>query len=460
MNDSVASDALVIPSSTGRPAGGFCRLGLGVLALEHARCGRPARRSGNACRRRRLISTLRSIWRMIVSMCLSLIVHALQAVDLLDFVDQVVGQGSTPSRRRMSCGRASPSIGSPFSTCRPPNTITLATSGWSSSRCRPDPDQALLALVSLPKSRPRRSISAMIAGSLGLRASNRSATRGRPPVMSRVLGSCAGYWRRRRRPTSAPSWATSMVPADSDAGRSVPGSSSGPSLVLDADRAGRSGRCGCRLGIDHDGRAGPVRPSAPARDAVSKSVKRTDAPSFDTIGWVCGSQAVVASPDGRAVLTVDGARRRAPCGARARGRARRSPTIRPNATRPPGVPVGCLHGLEVVELQRATLWSDLHGVHGGGRGDAAGVEGAHGQLRARLADRLGGDDADRLADVHQVTARQVASVAASNTPNGGRAGDGRTHLHRPDAGVLSSRSTSHRPGGCCASRSDVVVAGR
>jgi hypothetical protein len=31
-------------------------------------------------------------------------------------------------------------------------------------------------------------------------------------------------------------------------------------------------------------------------------------------------------------------------------------------------------------------------------GDAAGVERPHGQLRARLADRLGGDDADRVAD--------------------------------------------------------------
>ena len=32
-------------------------------------------------------------------------------------------------------------------------------------------------------------------------------------------------------------------------------------------------------------------------------------------------------------------------------------------------------------------------------GDAAGVERPHGELRAGLADRLGGDDADRLADL-------------------------------------------------------------
>ena len=44
-------------------------------------------------------------------------------------------------------------------------------------------------------------------------------------------------------------------------------------------------------------------------------------------------------------------------------------------------------------------------------GDAAGVERPHGQLRARLADRLGGDDADGLTDADQVAGGQVAAVA-------------------------------------------------
>ena len=39
------------------------------------------------------------------------------------------------------------------------------------------------------------------------------------------------------------------------------------------------------------------------------------------------------------------------------------------------------------------------------------VERAHRELRARLADRLSGDDADRLADVDPVAAREVAAVA-------------------------------------------------
>ena len=46
-------------------------------------------------------------------------------------------------------------------------------------------------------------------------------------------------------------------------------------------------------------------------------------------------------------------------------------------------------------------------------GDTAGVERPHRQLRAGLADRLGGDDADRLADADQLAGRQVAAVAGA-----------------------------------------------
>ena len=42
---------------------------------------------------------------------------------------------------------------------------------------------------------------------------------------------------------------------------------------------------------------------------------------------------------------------------------------------------------------------------------AADVEGPHRQLGARLADRLGGDDADRFADVDRRTAGEVTPVA-------------------------------------------------
>src|SRR3546814_20409514 len=42
---------------------------------------------------------------------------------------------------------------------------------------------------------------------------------------------------------------------------------------------------------------------------------------------------------------------------------------------------------------------------------AADVEGPHRQLGAGFADRLGGDHADRLADVHRRPARPVAAIA-------------------------------------------------
>ena len=45
-------------------------------------------------------------------------------------------------------------------------------------------------------------------------------------------------------------------------------------------------------------------------------------------------------------------------------------------------------------------------------GDAAGVERTHGELRARLADRLGGDDADGQAFLDQLAGGQVHAVAA------------------------------------------------
>ena len=44
-------------------------------------------------------------------------------------------------------------------------------------------------------------------------------------------------------------------------------------------------------------------------------------------------------------------------------------------------------------------------------GDTAGVEGPHGELRAGLADGLGGDDADRLALVDELAGGEHRAVA-------------------------------------------------
>ena len=65
---------------------------------------------------------------------------------------------------------------------------------------------------------------------------------------------------------------------------------------------------------------------------------------------------------------------------------------------------------------------------------AADVEGAHGELRARLADRLRRDDADGLAHIDGRAAREVAAVALGADAVLGLAGEHRADLHFLNAG--------------------------
>ena len=67
---------------------------------------------------------------------------------------------------------------------------------------------------------------------------------------------------------------------------------------------------------------------------------------------------------------------------------------------------------------------------------AADVEGTHRQLRARLADRLRGNDAHRLADVDQRTTAQIAAVALRAQAVARIAGQRRAHLDFVDAARL------------------------
>src|SRR5690606_4543211 len=61
---------------------------------------------------------------------------------------------------------------------------------------------------------------------------------------------------------------------------------------------------------------------------------------------------------------------------------------------------------------------------------ATDVERAHGELGARLADRLGGDDAYRLADIDRRTASEVAAVAGGAAALAKVAGKRRADAHR------------------------------
>src|SRR4029079_18876441 len=67
---------------------------------------------------------------------------------------------------------------------------------------------------------------------------------------------------------------------------------------------------------------------------------------------------------------------------------------------------------------------------------ATDVERAHRELRARLADRLRGDDADREAEFDELARRQVAAVALGAAAAARRAGEDRTNADLLDPGFL------------------------
>ena len=70
------------------------------------------------------------------------------------------------------------------------------------------------------------------------------------------------------------------------------------------------------------------------------------------------------------------------------------------------------------------------------RGHAADVEGAHGELGARLADRLGGDDADGHALLDEVAGGQVHAVAEPADAQRGLAGHRAADLDLLDLHLL------------------------
>src|SRR5207237_974944 len=72
----------------------------------------------------------------------------------------------------------------------------------------------------------------------------------------------------------------------------------------------------------------------------------------------------------------------------------------------------------------------------GSVGSSADVEGAHRELRAGLADRLRGDDANGLADADEPAARQIAPVALSAHAVARLTRDRRAHVDLVHALVL------------------------
>ena len=82
-------------------------------------------------------------------------------------------------------------------------------------------------------------------------------------------------------------------------------------------------------------------------------------------------------------------------------------------------------------------------------GDAAGVERAHRQLRAGLADRLRGDDADRVADLRRLAGGHRAAVARLAHAARGLALQHRAHGDLHDAVVVGLQLVAGRPTRSC-----------
>jgi len=122
--------------------------------------------------------------------------HTLQAVDVLDLAHQVVRQ-RLDALQAQDVMRVGLAVGDDFATLHGLAFEDVELAPFRNQLLvllavvRGDESGRRLPLVSLPKLTVP-DFSARIAGSLGLRASNRSATRGKPPVMSRVLEDSCG----------------------------------------------------------------------------------------------------------------------------------------------------------------------------------------------------------------------------------------------------------------------------
>ncbi len=98
-----------------------------------------------------------------------------------------------------------------------------------------------------------------------------------------------------------------------------------------------------------------------------------------------------------------------------------------------------LDQLDVAQLHRP-VGLDLHAVDRNrpGRGTPD-VEGPHRKLGARLTDTLGGNDPHRLAEVYPMPARQVAAITGRADPMTGRAGDRRADHDPVDSHLIELR---------------------
>src|SRR5881394_89218 len=134
--------------------------------------------------------TFCSIWRTITPMCLSLIFTPCSRYTSCTSFSRYSCTARGPLIRRMSCGFTGPSVSRSPARTRSPSCTRKCFPAGTSYSCA-SPSSGCTQISRLPRlispNRTTPSTSEIVAGSFGRRASNSSATRGRPPVISRVL---------------------------------------------------------------------------------------------------------------------------------------------------------------------------------------------------------------------------------------------------------------------------------
>src|SRR5690606_3552060 len=98
--------------------------------------------------------------------------------------------------------------------------------------------------------------------------------------------------------------------------------------------------------------------------------------------------------------------------------------------------LGVHHDVVVLEGHRGVLCGFHTRLLGAALSGPANVEGPHGQLRSRLTDGLGGDDADRLTNIDRGTAGQVTAVALAADASAGFTGQGGANTDAAQRGPL------------------------
>src|SRR5213079_1592232 len=190
INDCVVKLAFVMPSSSGSRVEGlppfFTARSLISLKMSLSTFS-PSR---NSVSPGSTTFTFCSIWRTITPMCLSLIFTPCSRYTSCTSFNRYSCTARGPLIRKMSCGFTGPSVSRSPARTRSPSCTRKCLPAGTSYSCA-SPSSGCTQISRLPRlispNRTTPSTSEIVAGSFGRRASNSSATRGRPPVMSRVL---------------------------------------------------------------------------------------------------------------------------------------------------------------------------------------------------------------------------------------------------------------------------------